>query len=116
MAEIIDARKEIKDAASPNPAEEAPNPEEMSASEEGKEKPIKQIIITLDDNLTPEVKIKGMGEVEIFGAIRAAKRLIMRNIEFNEAMAMEAAARQRQELATVRSAIANTPQPKRPGK
>jgi hypothetical protein len=112
MAEIIDARKEIKDAASPKPAEEDPKMAEHPEPKE--EKMVKQIIITLDDNLIPEVKIKGMVAVEIFGALHEAKRLITRNIEFNEAMAMEAAARQQHELATVRVAISN-PAPN-PGK
>ena len=76
----------------------------------------KQIIITLGDDMVPEIKMRGMSAVEIFGVLHEAKRMITRSIEFNEAMAMEAAARQQQELALVRAAIENPkpdPAPKR---
>ena len=74
----------------------------------------KHILIRLDQNGMVSVRSKGICTVEFFGMMHEADRLTKQQIEIKEAMAMEAAMRQQQEINMVRSAITNpAPQPPR---
>lgn len=113
MTEIIDARKAIEEAAAQAPE---PTPETEPAPPEIKEEPYdKHIHITLERNGLVSVRSKGVCTVEFFGMMHEAKRLTTRNVEIQEAMAMEQAVRQQQELEAVRAAIAHPaiPSPKK---
>ena len=120
MENIIDAREALAGAEENKPEEgqpEAPTPE-VPGSEPApaeKEQPYdKHIHITLERNGMVSVRSKGVCTVEFFGMMHEAKRLTTRNVEIQEAMAMEQAVRQQQELEAVRAAIAHpAPQPPR---
>lgn len=113
MMEIIDARKALEEdaAQAPQPeVEQAPEAEQEALG--AKEDPYdKHIIITLERNGLVSVRSKGVCTVEFFGMLHEAKRLTTRNVEIQEAMAMEQAVRQQQELEAVRAAIAHPAQP-----
>lgn len=71
----------------------------------------KHIVITLGKDGMVSVRSKGVCTVEFFGMLHEADRITKQQIEIKEAMAMEAAMRQRQELEMVRAAIAHPAQP-----
>jgi len=115
---IIDAREALAGAEENKPEEgqpEAPTPEVPGSEPAPAERPYdKHILITLERNGLVSVRSKGVCTVEFFGMMHEAKRLTTRNVEIQEAMAMEQAVRQQQELEAVRAAIAHpAPQPPR---
>ena len=120
MENIIDAREALAGAAENKPEEGQPEAEaqEVPGSEPApaeQEPPYdKHIHITLERNGLVSVRSKGVCTVEFFGMMHEAERLTTRNVEIQEAMAMEQAVRQQQELEAVRAAIAHpAPQPPR---
>jgi hypothetical protein len=81
--------------------------EQASETDQPKDQSAKIITITLYPNGQLHADCKGIVPVEIFGMMHEAKRIITRQIEFNEAMAAQDEIRKAQELAAVRSALAN---------
>jgi hypothetical protein len=115
--EIIDGKKAVQESAAQAEPQQEAQPETGAQDEQEAPAPkavAKQILIMLDENGMVSVRSTGICTVEFFGMMHEADRLTKQQIEIKEAMAMEAAMRQQQELEMVRAAIAHpAPQPQR---